>query len=76
MNTFRDLRGKKQITQADIAKTVGVDQTAVSQWERGVTYPATAKLSLIANLLGCSEGELIAAITAAKENTAPRGAAG
>ena len=53
MNRLKELRvanGYK--TQADLAKTIFVNQTAVSQWERGVTTPSPDMLVKLANLYG------------------------
>lgn len=34
---LRKLRKEKGLTQGDLAKMIHVDQTAISQWERGTT---------------------------------------
>ena len=44
--------------QTDIAKALTVNQTAVSQLERGITTPNAVKLPELANLLGCTIDEL------------------
>lgn len=53
MNRFKELRlqnGYK--TQGDLAKVLFVNQTAVSQWERGVTLPSSQMLIKLSNLYG------------------------
>lgn len=46
MNRFKELRLKHGYkTQKDLAETLFVNQTAVSQWERGATRP-TAEMQL------------------------------
>ena len=41
MNRIRDLRKEHKLSQQELAKQLGVNQTAVSQWERGVTTPSS-----------------------------------
>lgn len=45
---LRALRAKKGVTQADVAKTLGVDENSVSNWEQGksgITYDNAWKLA-------------------------------
>ncbi len=39
------------LSQNDLAKMLGVDQTAVSNWEKGKAMPATKRLPVIAKIL-------------------------
>ena len=39
MNRIRQLRKERKLSQEDLAKMIPVNQTAISQWERGVTTP-------------------------------------
>jgi len=48
----RELRGK--LKQEDFARRVGVDQTTISNWERGIGKPTPDSLVELANL---AEGE-------------------
>lgn len=41
MNRIRDLRKEHELSQQELAQKLGVNQTAVSQWERGVTTPSS-----------------------------------
>lgn len=52
--TIKELREAKRLSQSDLAALMGVDQTAVSQWERGITQPRAAKLPELAKVLGCT----------------------
>ena len=36
---LRTLRKEKGLTQVQLAQMVHVDQTAISQWERGIAQP-------------------------------------
>lgn len=60
MNRFREQRllaGYK--SQADLAKLLFVNQTAVSQWERGVTTPSPPILLKLSQLYGVSTDYLL-----------------
>ena len=39
MNRIKQLRKEKGISQVKLAETLGVHQTAISQWETGRTNP-------------------------------------
>lgn len=39
MNKIKELRKSKGMSQKELADLLYVNQTAVSQWERGITYP-------------------------------------
>lgn len=67
MNRFRELRieaGYK--SQGDLAKLLFVNQTAVSQWERGVTIPSPPILLKLSQLYGVSTDYLLG-----KDDTPP-----
>ena len=53
-------RKERGLTQADVAKALYVTVTAVSKWERGVTYPDITLISDLCEILDVSERELIA----------------
>lgn len=55
---IKSLRIKRKMTQAELAEKIGVDQTAVSQWETGQTNPKAALLPRVAEALGCSLDDL------------------
>lgn len=55
---IKEKRKEKNLSQCELAQKVGVNQTAVSQWERGATMPSLDKAALIANALGCTIDEL------------------
>ena len=52
------LRESANLTQAQLASCMGVNQNAVSQWENEVSLPKTRDLPLLAKVLGCTIGEL------------------
>ena len=53
-------RKEKGLTQAEVAGALYVTVTAVSKWERGVTYPDITLISDLCEILEVSEHELIA----------------
>lgn len=48
------------LSQSDLAKKLGVDQTAVHNWEKGKSMPATRRLPAIAEILNCTVDDLLA----------------
>ena len=46
-------RISKGLTQKQLADKIGVHQTAVSQWEKGITQPSASTVSKIIKALGC-----------------------
>lgn len=58
MLTVRDKRNKLNISQNELAKMINVNQTAISQWERGVTIPSLPNARRLASALRCTMDEL------------------
>ena len=56
IEALRKIRG---LTQAELAKRIGVDQTAVHMWEAGKTTPRLPHLKLLARELDCSLDDLV-----------------
>lgn len=63
---LRVIRTRRGLTQADLARQVGVSQAAVSQWEMGDGTPAAETLHEICFTLGATAEETIA-LTSASE---------
>ena len=59
MNRIKELRVAMNISQEKLAKSVGVTQGAVHQWEKGLASPAFKNLRDIATALGCTVDELL-----------------
>lgn len=49
-NAIKNLRLERQLTQEQLAKKVGVTQSAVASWESGRTCPKTKKASLLSHV--------------------------
>ena len=56
---IKENRIKKGLTQKELADLLFIDVTAVSKWERGVSYPDITLISGICKNLDISEKELI-----------------
>ena len=54
MNKIKELRLSKKLSQQQLAKILFVNQTAVSQWERGATTPNLQLLTKIADYFNVS----------------------
>lgn len=54
-------RRRENMTQRELAARVHVTESAVSKWERGLSYPDIATLSALARTLRVTEGELLTA---------------
>lgn len=61
MNKIKELRKKFGYSQQKLASLLGdeVTQTAVSQWENGITSPRQARVEQLAQLFGVSEAEVM-----------------
>jgi DNA-binding XRE family transcriptional regulator len=53
---IRNLRHKKNISQADLARLCGVGQTTVSQWETGTCDPTVGNLYNLAGIFKIEMG--------------------
>jgi DNA-binding XRE family transcriptional regulator len=56
---FKLARTAAGVTQEQVAKTLGVAQTAVSSWETGAALPRGALLVKVSDLYGCSIDDLL-----------------
>lgn len=55
---IRKLREDRGILQLQLAASMGVAQSVVSNWESEVALPRTRQLPQLAQVLGCSIDEL------------------
>lgn len=67
----RRLRGGI-LTQREVAKILGVQESAVSKWELGLAKPRADKLPILAKLYGCSIEELLETESAGKNAVKPK----
>lgn len=53
------LREEKKITQADLAKTLGITRSSVNAWEMGISVPSTQYIVELANIFKVSTDFLL-----------------
>jgi transcriptional regulator with XRE-family HTH domain len=56
---LKKIRTKKDITQTELAKILGVDKSFVSNIENGKTNPTLSTITNLAQTLGVSTNELL-----------------
>ena len=59
MKIIAEKRKRVGLSQADLAKKMGISQPAVAQWENGVSRPNISLLSKLAEVLECTVDELL-----------------
>lgn len=58
-NKIKQYRERKNITQEELAKMVGVNRTAVALWELGINDPRADKLVKLSDTLNCTIDDLL-----------------
>ena len=58
-DNLRRLRKEKGISQAKLAETIGISQSAVGYWERGQKIPSSEMAKKLANYFNISTDELL-----------------
>ena len=58
MSRIKTMREKANMTQADLARAVGLKRSAVAMWETGGNMPNASKLPVIAKALNCTVDDL------------------
>ena len=58
-NNFKTMRKQRNLTQEQIAETLGVSCQAVSKWETNSSYPDITLLPIVADYFGVSVDYLI-----------------
>lgn len=59
MNTIKELRNRQGLSQQKLAELLGVNQTAVSQWERGITTPSSHMLLRLSHIFNIPPNRLL-----------------
>ena len=59
---IRAARERRKLSQAELAKKLGVHETAVSKWETGDCAPRERMLGLLVEILGTSHNALRSSI--------------
>lgn len=58
-NRFRELRERRDLSQEEVAKVLGVNRTAVVKWETGANKPRLDKVVELAKLFRCTVDDLL-----------------
>ncbi len=56
---IKELRVEQKISQANLAKSIGVSQKAIDFWERGVNEPKASYIVKLADFFGVSADYLL-----------------
>ena len=63
-----DCRKQVNLTQMQLAETLGITDKAVSKWDRGIAMPDTSLMLLLCDILGISVNELLSGEKISMEN--------
>ena len=63
-----DCRKRKNLTQMQLAEKIGINDKAVSKWERGVAMPDTSIMLELCDILGINVNELLSGEKIIMEN--------
>ena len=69
MNRIKELRQNAKLSQKELADLIGVNQTAVSQWERGITSPKYSQVQNLCEVFDVSDAYLLGMINKKKPLT-------
>lgn len=56
---IKELRTERGLSQAALAREIGVSQKAVDYWERGINEPKASYILALAEFFGVSSDELL-----------------
>lgn len=57
---IKELRTEKELSQAALAKSIGVSQKAIDFWERNVNEPKASYIILLVNFFGITFDDFFA----------------
>lgn len=69
--SFAEFRKRAELTQADVAQRLKINQSTVALWEAGKTSPRAALLPKIAKLYGCTTDDLLSDVAHGRGDDAP-----
>ena len=64
------LRDKKKMTQAELAKQLGITRSSVNAWEMGISVPSTQYIVELAGIFNVSTDYLLGVDTSSTINVA------
>lgn len=64
-----ELRKRANLTQRRASDLIGVRESTISDWERGLSAPSVLLVPIIAKTYGCSEEEVVGAFVRCHQQT-------
>jgi len=58
MRGLRQMRRKAGMIQQDLSERIGVTRATIISWESGASSPNSRQLAALAEMFGCTVGEL------------------
>ena len=58
MRGLRQMRRRAEMTQQDFSERIGVTRATIIAWESGTSIPSPRQLTALAEMFGCTVGEL------------------
>lgn len=74
MQTLKQLRDDRALTQTELGKMLGVSKQTIWGWESGNVYPYPGHVRKLAEIFGKGIPEMRAVLQASKEETAKENA--
>lgn len=56
--SLKELRARKNMTQAEVAENIGVSTQTYNAWEKDISNVAIGKVKALADLFGVTIGEI------------------
>ena len=56
--SLKELRARKQWTQRETAKKLGISEQTYNAWEKDISHVAISKVNALANLFGVKIGQI------------------
>lgn len=56
--SLKELRARKQWTQQETAKKLGISTQTYNAWEKDISHVAISKVNVLANLFGVKIGQI------------------
>ena len=57
--SIKEKREEFNLSQAELAQKIGVTQSLISKWEKGIVYPRTKNYLKLTQIFNCSVDDLM-----------------
>lgn len=58
-NRIKEERKKKNLSQRELGELIGVNDTQISNYEKGISIPPSDRLGMMADIFGCTTDYLL-----------------